>query len=240
MKINKVPLLIALFFGLLSISAVIPQESYAATSATATCERRVKTINNRGKKMAKKSKTIQANYVKANKGWKEKISVNKKFGAKYAGEARLSGQVTTLNKQIKVFQQGVKDYNAAKKPYIAERNAQVKSYKQFKAKCSENSGREAARAKIKALNQTDSKVLNEKSKAVSTVYKTKVRTGILSMREARTSLLSAKKKISRVNIASQSSIDSSVSEDDLDIDDDADSDFDESEMDDLSNILEEV
>ena len=184
--------------------------------------------------MAKKSKEIQTKYKKANKGWKEKITVNKKFATKYADDDRLSGKTDVLKKEVKEFQQAVKEYNAAKKPYIEERNSQTKSYKTFKANCATGAGREKTLEKMRARNE-DMPKLAAKSKAVSEVYKTKVKVGILDMRKARADILSAKKGLREVEKASQATIDGSVSGEDTDVDEDIDDLFDQADLDDPNN-----
>ena len=239
MNIRKLPLLLAFSFSILSFAAILtPQPTYAATPAE-VCQKRVKKINNRGKKLAKKSITLKANYKKSNKGWKDKATANYKFAAKYQGEDRLQGEVGTLKSKIKNFEGGVKDYNRAKKPYIAERNAQVKSYKKFKANCSTTNGRQAAREKIKMVTP-DSRTLKAKSTAVSEVYKSKVRPGVLGMKEARTALLSSIKKMSEVEIATAASIEQAVASDisQIELEDEIDEEFDDSEL--LEGDLDEL
>lgn len=210
-----------------------PRVTYAET-VQERCQKRVKILNSRGKKMAKKSKVIQTKYKAANAGWKTKISDNKKFATKYAEDDRLSGKTDILKKEIKEFQLAVKSYNNVKRPYIAERNSQIKSYKAFKADCNTGAGRVAALEKMRA-RFADSQTLNTKSKAVSEVYKSKVRAGILDMRNARADIIKAKKGLREVAKASQSSIDESVTSEDTDTDDESDNEFDEDEMNDPNN-----
>lgn len=245
MTIRITPLIVAMSFMSLSLASLfitVPQSAEATPSAKAVCEQRVKKINNRGKNMAKKSKTIQANYKKANAGWKEKIKVNKQFAAKYSKEAQLQSQVNELNGKIADFKNGTKAYNGAKRTYIAERNKQVKSYKYFKANCATSAGRVAARDKMREWTKTDSKVLKAKATEVSDTYKSKVRTNIIGMRDARTKLISARKAIDgKVALATPSEVEAAVTPDDTDIDSEADNAFEDAEfLNEESNIEEPI
>lgn len=240
--VKILPVLMAFAFGSISLLAAftVPAQAEAALSPKANCERRVKIINNRGKNMAKKSKALQQRYKKANAGWKNKISVNKKYGAKYANESRLLPQVNELNGKITQFKEATKTYNTTKRSYIAERNSQIKTYKHFKADCNTAAGRAAARDKIKART-TDAKVLKQKATAVTGVYKSKVRPAILDMREARKKLAGDRKGITQVSLATPTEVESSVAPEDLEIDDEADDVFEDEEfLNDDSNIEEPV
>ncbi len=240
--IKILPILMAFAFGAISMLAmfIVPTQVEAALSPKAKCERRVKIINNRGKSMAKKSKSLQQRYKKANTGWKNKISVNKKYAAKYANEPRLVPQVNELNGDINQFKEATKTYNTTKRAYIAERNSQIKTYKHFKANCDTAPGRGAARDKIKARTN-DAKVLKQKATAVTGIYKSKVRPAILAMREARTKLASDRGTITQVALASPTEVEGSLAPEDLEIDEEADDVFDNEEfLSEDSNVEEPV
>lgn len=212
-KIKKIPLFAAITFGFLVTSAIfLPQSTYAAPlSPKQRCEKRIKQINNRGKKLAKKSIVLKSRYKDAKKSWNNKATKSTQLAAKYNNEDRLKPQVDSLNATVKNFQSGVKDYGIPKKAYIAERNSQVKSYKNFKANCSTAKGQQSARDKIKSA-PADTNTLKVKSNALSAAYQSKVRPGIIAMRDGRNALLDARKNLKEVEVASPSQIQASTAE----------------------------
>lgn len=236
MKTIKLPyIFVAIVFLCSAIAPLTVTQDVSAMTAKEKCERRVKILNNRGKKMARKSKELQDKYKKANKGWKDKIKTNKDLATKYSTDDRLEAKAKVLTKEAKQFQTAVKDYNNVKRPYIQERNVQIKRYKKFSTNCATGAGRVAAAEKIRQRD-ADSKTLNEKSKAVSEVYKSKIRKGILDMRAARKALADARKGMKEVEKADQASIDGAYRADDNDTGDDADNLFDDTELDPNSNV----
>lgn len=206
-KINKVPLLVAIVFGFLVTTAVfMPQQTSAAgLTPKQRCEKRIKQINNRGKKLAKKSIVLKARYKDAKKTWNGKAEKNTQLATKYKNEDRLATQVNTLSATVSSFRNNVKEYGAPKKAYIAERNSQVKSYKNFKANCSTTKGQQSARTKMQSAS-VDTRTLKTKSDALSAAYQTKVRPGLIAMRDSRSALLTAKKNMKEIEITPASEV----------------------------------
>lgn len=243
---KKIYVFAATFFTLLSCTSIHATEAEAITPAASTtvrCEKRVKQINNRGKKLAKQSKSLQTKYKNSNSGWKKKSASNRKLVAKYKNEPDLRVQTSDLSLKVNSFQKGVFAYNQSKTSYIQERNAQIKSYKHFKANCAQHEGRLSAQNKVKALSQTDKKSLSNKSKAISQVYATQVRPAILQMRNSRNALAVAVKNLEtkpappvQAEVSAAEDLESPVNK----MGEEIDESFDQSELIDDTNIEEEI
>lgn len=209
---KKIPFILATFFGFITCVTFTQGGAQAATASTAVakCEKRVTLINKRGTDMAKKSQSLQARYKKSNETWKTKMINNRIMVIRNKKDSRLEERANFLNLQIDSFENNVKLYNEVKADYIAERNAQVKSYKNFKADCNQSTGRAAAQSKVKQLSATDSKKLSSLAKGLNKTYTELVRPDIIKMRDNRTQLLDIKKTIKNPKQATQYEIDTEL------------------------------
>jgi hypothetical protein len=231
MKTRILPILLCLMMMLPVTLSVSSAEVEAASSPTNLCQKRVASIHNRGKHLAKGSKTLRAHYKVANKRWKDRLATNKKTLTKYGKEPRLQAQETAFQGSMQGFKTSVKNYNAAKKVYIQERNSQIKSYKHFSANCSTAAGRNAARAKILAWKQ-DVPKLNKLANSVHAVYTSQVVPANTKMHNDRVALINARATLSRVVAQPAAVQDQSVTPEDVAVGEEADETFDASEIDD--------
>lgn len=166
----------------------------ATLTAKERCEKRVSSLTSRGKKMSEASKKLQDRYIKVNTGWKAKLEENYKITLMVIEEPDLDKQHLALIARMDAFQDAMKKYNDTKRPYIAERNEQIKSYKNFNPDCSTRAGQQQAQEKMRGLS-ADQQKLKFRAQAVPTVYAASVRPAILEMRKARNELILAKRKL---------------------------------------------
>lgn len=186
--------------GLVPLQFSTPQVDAQSAKAKQTCEARVEKLRKRGLTMNKKSPALKARYKKANDGWKQRIVKNLVIANRYADEPKLAAQVQAHKQAVAEFQTSVKLYNAVKKEYITERNAQLTSYKKFRANCNTKEGIAATTLKMRAW-KTDSKTLADKAKAVTETYKAKVRPSISKIGETRNVLIKSRKELTAANVA---------------------------------------
>lgn len=187
------PIVFALMLSALPVLPGVVPEAHAMT-AKERCEKRVSQLTTRGKKMSEASKKLQSRYIKVNTGWKAKLEENYKITLMVIEEPDLDTQHLTLIARMDTFQDAMKKYNDTKRPYIAERNEQIKGYKNFNPDCTTRAGQQQAQEKMRGL-RADQQKLKFRAEAVPAVYASSVRPAIVEMRKARNELILAKRKL---------------------------------------------